>query len=87
MVHSVHLNENELKLVANSNAKLVHCPTSNLKLASGIMPLSEAWKLGITVGLGTDSVVSNNCMDMFGEMKLCAIMHKNHLSNAEVTNA
>ena len=87
LVHSVHLNENELKLVASHNSKLVHCPTSNLKLASGIMPLTEAWKLGITVGLGTDSVVSNNRMDMFDEMKLCAIMHKNHLKNAEATTA
>jgi 5-methylthioadenosine/S-adenosylhomocysteine deaminase len=78
LVHSVHLNENELKLVKERNSKLVHCPTSNLKLASGIMPLIEAWKLGITVGLGTDSVASNNCMDMFGEMKICAITHKNH---------
>lgn len=42
------------------------------------MPLNIAWDLGLNVALGTDSVASNNCMDMFYEMKLCAIMHKNH---------
>lgn len=78
LIHSVHFTEKELVVAKKRNANLVHCPTSNLKLASGVMPLNIAWDLGVNVALGTDSVASNNCMDMFYEMKLCAIMHKNH---------
>jgi 5-methylthioadenosine/S-adenosylhomocysteine deaminase len=65
LIHSVHFKEEELRIAKLRNASLVHCPTSNLKLASGILPLDIAWNLGISVALGTDSVASNNNMDMF----------------------
>ena len=87
LIHSVHFTEKELLMAKAKKANIIHCPTSNLKLASGIMPLNIAWDLGINVALGTDSVASNNCMDMFAEMKLCAIMHKNHHQKPEATTA
>jgi 5-methylthioadenosine/S-adenosylhomocysteine deaminase len=59
--------------------KVAHCPVSNLKLAEGgVAPVPEMFESGVTVGLGTDGAASNNCLDMFDTMKICALIHKAH---------
>jgi 5-methylthioadenosine/S-adenosylhomocysteine deaminase len=75
-VHSVWLEEGDIDLLRESGAKVVTCPESNMKLASGIAPLAELIKAGIPVGLGTDGCASNNDLDLFQEMGCCARLHK-----------
>lgn len=75
-VHMTQLLEQEIQMVAESGMHAVHCPHSNLKLASGFCPVSKLLKAGVNVALGTDSSASNNALDMFAEMKTAAIMAK-----------
>lgn len=75
-VHCVWLEEKDIGSLARSRAKIVTCPESNMKLASGIAPLAEMLGQGIVVGLGTDGCASNNNLDLFGEMDMCAKLHK-----------
>lgn len=74
--HCCYLTDKEIKMMVEKNIKAVHCPISNMKLASGNMPLEKMRKAGIVVALGTDSVCSNNNLDMFEEMKMAALLHK-----------
>lgn len=74
--HVCWLNDKEIKLLAKNKVSVAHCPSSNLKLVSGIMPLSKLLKAGVNVCLGTDGPSSNNSLDMFWEMKLAALIHK-----------
>lgn len=75
--HCVWLTKSEIKLLADAQVKVAHCPVSNMKLASGgVAPLPEMFEAGVTVGLGTDGAASNNTLDMFETMKLCALLHK-----------
>ncbi len=74
--HCVHLDEGELKMLAERRVGVAHCPTSNLKLASGIAPVAEMLELGVTVGIGTDGPASNNDLDMWEEMRLAALLAK-----------
>ena len=75
--HCVWLTKNEIKLLADAQVKVAHCPVSNMKLASGgVAPLPEMFEAGIPVGLGTDGAASNNSLDMFETMKVCALLHK-----------
>jgi len=75
--HCAWVTLNEMKLLANSGSKVAHCPVSNMKLASGFeAPIPEMQDLGIPVGLGTDGCSSQNRLDMWGEMKTCALLHK-----------
>ncbi|MCS4541350.1 MAG: amidohydrolase family protein [Euryarchaeota archaeon] len=74
--HCVWLSDNDIKLLKETNTKVAHNPTSNMKLASGIAPVPKLLASGVTVGLGTDSCASNNNLDMFGEMKMAALAHK-----------
>ena len=75
-VHGVHLDAADLAALAESGATIAHCPTSNLKLASGIAPVAQMRQLGIRVGLGTDGAASNNRLDMLSEMRLAALLAK-----------
>lgn len=75
--HAVHLNDDEMQLVKKTNTILAHCPTSNLKLGSGQMPLQKYLNAGLKLTLGTDSVASNNSLSMISEMKLAALSAKN----------
>ncbi|MBO7521634.1 MAG: amidohydrolase [Opitutales bacterium] len=75
--HAVHLDDGEIELVKRTGTVLAHCPTSNLKLGSGQMPLQKYLDAGIKPGLGTDSVSSNNSLSMISEMKLAALSAKN----------
>jgi 5-methylthioadenosine/S-adenosylhomocysteine deaminase len=75
-VHCVWLEQEDINILARSGAKVATCPQSNMKLGSGIAPLKEILSAGIPVGLGTDGCASNNRLDLFFEMDLCAKLHK-----------
>ncbi|MDA8381931.1 MAG: TRZ/ATZ family hydrolase [Betaproteobacteria bacterium] len=75
-VHAVHLEPQEIALLASHGAHAVHCPASNLKLASGFSPVGEMIRQGLNVCVGTDGAASNNRLDMFGEMRLAALLAK-----------
>jgi len=76
VVHGVHLADAEIERLAEAGAALVHCPTSNLKLASGIAPLACCRAAGIAVGLGTDGAASNNTLDVLQEMRTATLLAK-----------
>jgi 5-methylthioadenosine/S-adenosylhomocysteine deaminase len=75
-VHAVHLDPSEIELLARHGCSIAHCPTSNLKLASGVAPVSAMLQAGLNVGLGTDGAASNNRLDILGEMRLAALLAK-----------
>jgi 5-methylthioadenosine/S-adenosylhomocysteine deaminase len=75
-VHMTQLTDEEISLFAESGAHIVHCPESNLKLASGFCQLAKCLAAGINVALGTDGAASNNDLDMFGEMRTAALLGK-----------
>lgn len=81
-VHSVHLDANEITLLASHGCSVAHCPTSNLKLASGIAPVAALLKAGVNIGLGTDGAASNNRLDLFAEMRLAALLAKGSTGDA-----
>jgi 5-methylthioadenosine/S-adenosylhomocysteine deaminase len=76
VAHAVHLTEEEMALLARKGAGIVHNPSSNLKLASGVAPVPRMLELGLMVGLGTDGAASNNNQDMFEELHLAALLAK-----------
>ncbi|MCK4757090.1 MAG: amidohydrolase family protein [Thermoplasmata archaeon] len=79
---------NEVRAIAQKGARVAHCPVSNMKLATGgVAPLPEMFDNNVIVGLGTDGSSSNNGLDMFGEMKTCALLHKAHRWDATVLPA
>jgi 5-methylthioadenosine/S-adenosylhomocysteine deaminase len=75
-VHAVHLTPQEIALLANEACSVAHCPSSNLKLASGFAPVAALLDHGINVGLGSDGAASNNRLDLFAEMRLAATLAK-----------
>lgn len=75
-VHTVHPDDKEIELLAQSGASIVHCPCSNLKLASGFSPVSRMIQAGINLAIGTDGVASNDKLDMLGETRLAAMLGK-----------
>jgi len=75
-VHAVHLNPDEIELLARHACSIVHCPSSNLKLASGIAPVAALKRAGVRVALGTDGAASNNRLDLLEEMRLAALLGK-----------
>jgi len=74
--HCVYLKEEDMRIFADYGCKAVHSPESNMKLASGVAPVPEMIRAGVTVGLGTDGCASNNNLDMFQEMDTAAKLHK-----------
>jgi 5-methylthioadenosine/S-adenosylhomocysteine deaminase len=86
-VHAVHMLEDEVRTLARHGCSVVHCPSSNLKLASGIAPITEYLDGGVNVALGTDGAASNNRMDMFEEMRLAALLAKAASGRADVLPA
>ncbi|MCI5143334.1 MAG: amidohydrolase, partial [Candidatus Electrothrix sp. ATG1] len=75
-IHAVWLDEQDLDILAETGAGVVVCPQSNLKLASGTAPLQAMLERDIRVGIGTDGAASNNNLDLFREMDVCAKLHK-----------
>jgi len=76
LVHTIWVDDGDIDIIAKHGAKVSHNPSSNMKLASGIAPVVDLLKSGITVGLGTDGCASNNNLDLFQEMDLMAKLHK-----------
>lgn len=76
--HGVVLSQSDQELLAAQGVSVVHCPESNMKLASGVAPIVELLNLGVNVALGTDGCASNNNLDMFQEMDTAAKLHKVH---------
>jgi 5-methylthioadenosine/S-adenosylhomocysteine deaminase len=74
--HCVHIDEGEMRTLKNAGAGIAHNPTSNLKLASGVAPVTQMLQYGLDVGIGTDGPASNNDLDMFTEVHLAAILAK-----------
>lgn len=81
--HMTQLTSEEIELVHHRQVNVVHCPESNLKLASGIAPVVKLLKAGINVAIGTDSAASNNDLDLFSEMRTAAFIAK--VSDADPT--
>lgn len=75
-VHAVHLDSSDLDLLVRHGCSIAHCPTSNMKLASGIAPVARLIEAGLQVGLGTDGAASNNRIDLFQEMRQAALLAK-----------
>jgi 5-methylthioadenosine/S-adenosylhomocysteine deaminase len=86
-VHAVHVNDAEIELLAQHGCHVAHCPTSALKLASGIAPVSRFVAAGVNVGLGTDGAASNNRLDLFAEMRLASLLAKGASGDAAVLPA
>ena len=80
-VHAVHLLDSDVELLAIQGCQVVHCPTSNLKLASGLAPVTRLQARGINVALGSDGAASNNRLDVLAEMRLASLIAK--VANAD----
>ncbi len=76
VAHGVHLSETDVRILAEHGVGLAHCPTSNLKLGSGIAPVKRYKEMGVRVGIGTDGAASNNNLDMLEELRLAALLAK-----------
>lgn len=87
LAHCVWMQDSELELMAKVGAAVAHCPVSNLKLASGIAPITDMLDHGIVVGIGTDGVKENNNLDMMEEMKYVPLLQKVRKYDARVMKA
>lgn len=86
-VHMTQLESTEIARLAQAGAHVIHCPESNLKLASGFCPTAQLDAAGVNIALGTDGAASNNDLDLFGEMRTAALMGKAVASDASVLPA
>jgi 5-methylthioadenosine/S-adenosylhomocysteine deaminase len=86
-VHAVHLEDIEIELLAREGASVAHCPSSNLKLASGFSPVAKLRAKGVNVGIGTDGAASNNRLDVLTEMRTAALVAKAVAGDAAVVGA
>ncbi|ELZ73865.1 chlorohydrolase family protein [Haloferax prahovense DSM 18310] len=87
LAHGVHVDDAEIDLLADAGTGVVHCPASNMKLASGMAPVQKLLDAGVTVGLGTDGAASNNDLDMFDEMRDAAMLGKLAAADASAVAA
>jgi 5-methylthioadenosine/S-adenosylhomocysteine deaminase len=81
-VHMTQINDIDIAILQQSGAHVIHCPESNLKLASGFCPVDKLMKAGLNVALGTDGAASNNDLDLFSELKTAALLAKAVSNNA-----
>lgn len=86
-VHMTALDQNDIQTLQAAHVHVVHCPESNLKLASGFCPVHTLHEAGITIALGTDGAASNNDLDMFGELRTAALLAKAVAQNAAAIDA
>lgn len=86
-VHCVHVSESDLATLAETQTTVVHCPKSNLKLASGIAPIPQMLARGVRVALATDGAASNDTLDMFEEMRVAAMLPKGAAQDAKAMTA
>ena len=80
-VHMTALTDNDIDLVAASGTGVVHCPSSNMQLASGYCPVAALQSQGIDVAIGTDGAASNNSQDLFAELRLASMLAKHHAAD------
>ncbi|MEW6332766.1 MAG: amidohydrolase [Thermodesulfobacteriota bacterium] len=85
--HCVWIDDDEIDTLARAGVKVSHNPESNMKLAAGVAPVPTMLRRGIDVGLGTDGSASNNNLDLFGEMSMCARLHKAFTTDPTVLGA
>lgn len=76
IAHAVWLDERDMEIVRRRGVKIAHCPSANLKLASGFAKIPELLESGVTIGLGADGAPCNNNLDMMTELRLASLMHK-----------
>jgi 5-methylthioadenosine/S-adenosylhomocysteine deaminase len=86
-VHMTQIDDSDLEQLVRSGAHIVHCPESNLKLASGLCPVQKLMDHGINVTIGTDGAASNNDLDLFGELKTAAMIAKVVAGDASALSA
>jgi 5-methylthioadenosine/S-adenosylhomocysteine deaminase len=87
LIHCVRVDERDVAAIAGSGSAVAHCPASNAKLGHGVAPLAELLAAGITVGLGSDSMASNNRMDILEEARLALLAQRARLGSAETPAA
>ena len=87
LAHGVWLSDEDIETVAEKGAAVLHNPCSNLKLGSGIARVPEMLRKGVRVALATDGAASNNSLDLWEEMRICALLHKGRLLDATVLPA
>jgi len=75
-IHAVHVDERDIAILAAQGCHVVHCPASNMKLASGIAPVTALHAQGVNVALGSDGAASNNRLDLFAEMRFASLLAK-----------
>jgi 5-methylthioadenosine/S-adenosylhomocysteine deaminase len=85
--HCVHVSERDIRILAERGVRVVHNPTSNLKLASGFAPIDKLVDAGVTVAIGTDGAASNNNLDLLEEIRLAALLQKGILGDATALSA
>lgn len=86
-VHCVHVTDEEIDILAQTQATVVHCPKSNLKLANGFAPIPKMLARGVSVALATDGAASNDTLDMLEETRLAALLHKGVAEDATAMTA
>ena len=86
-VHMTQVNDEDLSLLVEHNCSVIHCPESNLKLASGFCPVERLWEAGVNVAIGTDGAASNNDLDLLGETRTAALLAKAVAGSATALDA
>lgn len=86
-VHGTQLDDEEIERLGEAQASVVHCPRSNMKLASGACPVADLLAAGVNVALGTDGAASNNRLDLWSEMQMAALLAKHESGNATAVPA
>lgn len=86
-VHMTQIDESDLALLKQTGAHVIHCPESNLKLASGLSPVQKMREAGVNVAIGTDGAASNNDLDLFGELSTAAMLAKAVAEDASALSA
>lgn len=87
LVHGVHVNRSDMEIMKKRGVSVAHNPQSNMKLSSGIAPVSEMSEMGINVSLGTDGACSNNDLDMWEELRTVSLLQKVLVMNPSVMPA
>lgn len=86
-VHMTQIDDSDLALLQHYNVNIIHCPESNLKLASGFCPVERLWQAGVNVAIGTDGAASNNDLDLLGETRTAALLAKAVAGSATALDA
>ena len=86
-VHMTQVNDEDIALLVQTNSSVIHCPESNLKLASGFCPIERLWNAGVNVAIGTDGAASNNNLDLLGETRTAALLAKAVAQSASAVSA